>query len=358
MSKVRVTSEFDPAADLVLYEGDCLDLLSHIPDKFVKLVVTSPPYNLGKPYESRLDMDEYLAQQRRVIEECVRVLDGRGSICWQVGNYVDDGEIIPLDVLLYPIFASLGLRLRNRIVWHFGHGLHASKRFSGRYEVILWFTKGNEYIFNLDAVRVPQKYPKKKYFKGPKKGQLSGNPLGKNPGDIWEIPNVKANHVEKTIHPCQFPVELIERLVLSMTDEGDWVLDPFIGVGTTAIAALMHNRKVSSQKLGAGVGRICYPTGRRLAKPPYSRHPPLNIEKIHRKAIGTEIVPEYVEVAKKRIRLAEKGTLRIRPMERSVYDPKAPSKSIPPKFVHLGAPSIQPQLLEQRAQYAKEEQEE
>jgi len=318
MSKVRVTSEFDPAADLVLYEGDCLDLLSRIPDKFVKLVVTSPPYNLGKPYESRLDMDEYLAQQRRVIEECVRVLDGRGSICWQVGNYVDDGEIIPLDVLLYPIFASLGLRLRNRIVWHFGHGLHASKRFSGRYEVILWFTKGNEYIFNLDAVRVPQKYPKKKHFKGPKKGQLSGNPLGKNPGDIWEIPNVKANHVEKTIHPCQFPVELIERLVLSMTDEGDWVLDPFIGVGTTAIAALMHNRK----------------------------------------AIGTEIVPEYVEVAKKRIRLAEKGTLRIRPMERSVYDPKAPSKSIPPKFVHLGAPSIQPQLLEQRAQYAKEEQEE
>lgn len=318
MSKVRVTSEFDPAADLVLYEGDCLDLLSRIPDKFVKLVVTSPPYNLGKPYESRLDMDEYLAQQRRVIEECVRVLDGRGSICWQVGNYVNDGEIIPLDVLLYPIFASLGLRLRNRIVWHFGHGLHASKRFSGRYEVILWFTKGNEYIFNLDAIRVPQKYPKKKYFKGPKKGQLSGNPLGKNPSDIWEIPNVKANHVEKTTHPCQFPVELIERLVLSMTDEGDWVLDPFIGVGTTAIAALMHNRK----------------------------------------AIGTEIVPEYVEVAKKRIRLAEKGTLRIRPMERSVYDPKAPRKSIPPKFVYLGTPSIQPQLLEQHAQYAKEEQEE
>jgi len=318
MSKVRVTSEFDPAADLILYEGDCLDLLSRIPDKFVKLVVTSPPYNLGKPYESRLDMDEYLAQQRRVIEECVRVLDGRGSICWQVGNYVDDGEIIPLDVLLYPIFTSLGLRLRNRIVWHFGHGLHASKRFSGRYEVILWFTKGNEYIFNLDAVRVPQKYPKKKYFKGPKKGQLSGNPLGKNPSDIWEIPNVKANHVEKTIHPCQFPVELIERLVLSMTDEGDWVLDPFIGVGTTAIAALMHNRK----------------------------------------AIGTEILPEYVKAAKKRIRLAENGTLRIRPMERSVFDPKAPGKSIPPRFVHLGAPPIQPQLLEQRAQYAKEEQEE
>lgn len=316
MGKVKVTSEFDRTADFVLYEGDCLDLLSHIPDGFVKLVVTSPPYNLGKPYESRLDMDEYLAQQRRVIEECVRVLNDGGSICWQVGNYVKDSKIIPLDIVLYPIFASLGLHLRNRIVWYFGHGLHASKRLSGRYEVILWFTKGNEYTFNLDAVRVPQKYPKKKYFKGPKKGQLSGNPLGKNPSDVWEIPNVKANHVEKTIHPCQFPVELIERLVLSMTDEGDWVLDPFIGVGTTAIAVLLHNRK----------------------------------------AIGAEIVPEYVRVAKERIRLAEKGALRIRPMKRSVYDPNAPGKSVPPKFVHLRASPIQPQLIEQRAQYSTQEQ--
>jgi adenine-specific DNA-methyltransferase len=318
VGKVKVISKFDQTADLVLYEGDCLDLFPHISNVFVKLVVTSPPYNLGKPYETRLDLDEYLTQQRKVIEECVRVLDDQGSICWQVGNYVDNGEIIPLDILLYPIFASLGLHLRNRIVWHFGHGLHASKRFSGRYEVILWFTKSNEYTFNLDAVRVPQKYPKKKHFKGPKKGQLSGNPLGKNPSDVWEIPNVKANHVEKTIHPCQFPVELIERLVLSLTNEGDWVLDPFIGVGTTAIAALMHNRR----------------------------------------AIGAEIVPEYVEIAKERIRLAEKGALRIRPMRRSVYDPNAPEKSIPPKFVHLGSALIQPQLFQQHAQYTTQEQEE
>lgn len=317
MGKVRITSEFDRTADFILYEGDCLDLLPRIPDGFVKLVVTSPPYNLGKPYEDRLELDEYLAQQRIAIEECVRVLDDWGSICWQVGNYVDNGEIIPLDVVLFPIFASFGLHLRNRIVWHFGHGLHASKRFSGRYEVILWFTKGNEYTFNLDAVRVPQKYPKKKYFKGPKKGQLSGNPLGKNPSDVWEIPNVKANHVEKTIHPCQFPVELIERLVLSMTDEGDWVLDPFIGVGTTAIAALMHNRKT----------------------------------------IGAEIFPEYVEVAKERIRLAEKGQLRIRPMTRPVYDPDTPEASIPPQVVQLEAASRQLRFLEWRKQYTVQEQE-
>jgi len=315
---VRIASEFDPTADFILYEGDCIDLLAQIPDEFVKLVVTSPPYNLGKPYETRLALDQYLDQQRRVIEECVRVLDERGSICWQVGNYVEDGEIIPLDIVLYPIFASLGLHLRNRIVWHFGHGLHASKRFSGRYEVILWFTKGDEYTFNLDAVRVPQKYPKKKYFKGPKKGQLSGNPLGKNPSDVWEIPNVKANHVEKTIHPCQFPVELVERLVLAMTDKGDWVLDPFIGVGTTAIAALMHNRK----------------------------------------AIGAEIVPEYVKIAKERTYLAEQGKLRIRPMERTVYDPEMPRANIPPKLVELGSAPRQLRLLESQAHDIVQEPEE
>lgn len=315
---IRIAGRFDPTADVILYEGDCMALLSEIPDDLVSLVVTSPPYNLGKPYESRLDLDEYLAQQRAVIGECVRVLNDRGSICWQVGNYVDNGEIIPLDILLYPIFASLGLHLRNRIVWHFGHGLHASKRFSGRYEVILWFTKSDDYVFNLDAVRVPQKYPNKKYFKGPKKGQLSGNPLGKNPSDVWEIPNVKANHVEKTIHPCQFPVELIERLVLAMTNEGDWVLDPFIGVGTTAIAALMHKRR----------------------------------------AIGAEIVPEYVEIARERIRMAEGGTLRIRPMTRSVYDPDMPHLSIPPQVVHLGSSPVQPQLFEASAPYTTQEQDE
>ncbi|HAM45237.1 MAG TPA: site-specific DNA-methyltransferase [Propionibacteriaceae bacterium] len=299
---VRIVSEFDPTADFVLFAGDCLDLLRQMPDGSVKLVVTSPPYNLGKAYETRLHLDEYLAQQRAVIDQCVRVLSSRGSICWQVGNYVDNGEIIPLDVVLYPIFASLGLHLRNRIVWHFGHGLHASKRFSGRYEVIMWFTKSNDYTFNLDAVRVPQKYPQKRHFKGPNKGELSGNPLGKNPSDVWEIPNVKANHVEKTIHPCQFPVELIERLVLAMTDRDDWVFDPFMGVGSTAIAALMHGRR----------------------------------------AAGAEIMPEYAAVARERVLLASMGKLRVRPMGREVYDPTVSGPSTPPKVVHLSGSVAQP----------------
>jgi adenine-specific DNA-methyltransferase len=305
-NNLKISSKFDPGSDFVLFEGDCLNLLATIPDSFVKLIVTSPPYNLGKQYEKRLDLDAYVVQQREVIDECVRVLDNSGSVCWQVGNYVDNGEIIPLDIVLFPIFAAHGLHLRNRIMWYFGHGLHASKRFSGRYEVILWFTKGMKYTFNLDSIRVPQKYPTKKYFKGPKKGQFSANPLGKNPTDVWEIPNVKSNHVEKTIHPCQFPVEMIERLVLSLSDEGDWVLDPFMGVGTTAIAALMHKRK----------------------------------------AIGAEIMPEYVKIAKRRIHDAEKGALRVRPIERAVYNPEAPGNSVPPKVVILRPDAMQPSLLD------------
>ena len=298
---MHIPSTFKPDAEVVIYPGDCLELLASIPSQSIDLVVTSPPYNLGKPYEARLDLHQYLDQQHRVIEECVRVLRTTGSICWQVGNYVKDGQIIPLDVKLYQLFEACHLQLRNRIVWHFGHGLHASRRFSGRYEVVLWFTKSSDYHFDLDPVRVPQKYPNKKYFKGPKLGQKSSNPLGKNPSDVWEIPNVKANHVEKTDHPCQFPVELIERLVLSLTPDRGVVLDPFLGVGSTAIAALMHGRR----------------------------------------AIGAEIEPYYVEIAKERLRDAERGLLRIRPMRRAVYDPNSPGSSVPPQTVRIDLPEHQ-----------------
>ena len=179
-------------------------------------------------------MAEWLESQSRVIAECVRLLHPRGSLCWQVGNHIAGGGVVPLDIVLYPIFESHGLRLRNRVIWHFEHGLHCQKRLSGRYETICWWTRTSDHTWHLDPIRVPAKYPGKRHFKGPNIGKLSGNPRGKNPGDVWIFPNVKNNHVEKTIHPCQFPVELVERLVLSMTDEGDSVLDPYLGVGSTA----------------------------------------------------------------------------------------------------------------------------
>ncbi len=284
----RVVDHFDPEASTVLFQGDRLDLLAELPRGSQKLVVTSPPYNIGKPYERKrkLTIDDYMEEQRRTIAACVDALDEEGSICWQVGNHINGGqEVYPLDILLYPVFKSFGLQLRNRIIWHFEHGLHCSRRFSGRYETILWFTKSERFTFNLDAVRVPQKYPGKKYYKGPKAGQYSANPLGKNPGDLWIIPNVKHNHPEKTSHPCQFPVELIERLILALTNPDDWVLDPYMGVGTTAVAAVRQGRK----------------------------------------SAGADIMPEYVAIARERVILASQGLLPTRPLNRPVYEPSATS---------------------------------
>lgn len=273
---------YTPDAEAVIFHGNCLDLLGQIPDKSIQLIITSPPYNIGKSYEKKLKLQTYYEQQKEVIEQCARVLTEQGSICWQVGNHIDNGAVIPLDTLLFPIFHNLGFVMRNRIIWHFEHGLHCSRRLSGRYETVIWFTRNTkDYVFNLDPIRVPQKYPGKKYFKGPKAGQYSCNPLGKNPGDIWDIPNVKSNHVEKTEHPCQFPVELIERFVLSLSNKGDRVLDPFLGVGSSIVAAVKHQRK----------------------------------------GIGAEIVDRYVEIACERTRAAMLGNLRTRPMGTPKYDP-------------------------------------
>jgi adenine-specific DNA-methyltransferase len=269
---------------VVLECEDNLSFMRSLPDASMKLIVTSPPYNIGKAYERRSPLEQYLQQQTAVIAECVRLLHPKGSICWQVGNHVSKGAIIPLDIPLYQVFSNHGLKLRNRIIWHFEHGLHCSKRLSGRYETINWFTKGDDYTFRLDPIRVPSKYPGKRYFKGPKRGQFSCNPKGKNPGDVWVIPNVKNNHIEKTPHPCQFPVELVERLILALTDLGDNVLDPYVGVGSAIIAAAKHDR----------VG------------------------------YGCDVVQEYIDIAWERIHQLRAGVLRTRPMGKPVYDPAKP----------------------------------
>jgi len=289
--------------------GDTLNQLKKIENEKFDLIITSPPYNVGKEYETKTSIEKYLELQEKVINEIVRVTSNKGSICWQVGNYVKKGEIFPLDIYYYQIFKKLGLKLRNRIVWHFGHGLHAKNRFSGRYETILWFTKSDNYIFNLDDVRVPSKYPGKRHFKGTKKGQISGNPKGKNPSDIWEIvvkdwesglwniPNVKSNHPEKTTHPAQFPVELVERCVLALTNKNSWILDPYAGVGTTAIAALKN----------------------------------------YRNSIGIEKEKDYVVLAEHRIAKLKEGNLKLRPINKPIHQPKPNDKiaKIPEEWNNL-----------------------
>src|SRR3990167_6925741 len=294
----EIIDTFDSSYRIILHCGDTLEFLQTLPQGTAKLIVTSPPYNLGKKYESKTQIGDYLDFQNHVIDQLIRVLRHDGSICWQVGNFVENSEVFPLDILYYNHFKKHGLKLRNRIIWRFNHGLHANKRLSGRYETILWFTKSDNYTFNLDSVRIPSKYPGKRHFKGPKRGLPSCNPLGKNPSDVWEfvakewdeelwdIPNVKANHPEKTIHPCQYPIELIERCVLALTNEDDWVLDPYCGAGAAIIAALKNNRK----------------------------------------AAGIDKETEYISIAKQRIEDFYNGRLKIRPMGKPIYVPTGHEK--------------------------------
>jgi adenine-specific DNA-methyltransferase len=301
-------SDYEPSAactsdaDVTLLHGECAQMLESVPSESVKLVVTSPPYNIGKAYEKSVSLERYLEELQPAVAQILRTLAPDGSLCWQVGNYVHNGEVFPLDAYFYHMFKSHGLKLRNRIIWHFEHGLHASKRFSGRYETLLWFTMSDAYTFHLDSVRVPSKYPGKTHFKGKKRGQPSGNPLGKNPSDfwrialqdweaeLWEIPNVKSNHPEKTAHPCQFPIELAERCVLAFTSEGDRVLDPFSGVGSALLAALRHGRR----------------------------------------AVGCEKEARYIEMTKQRIADMRSGKLGYRPLGKPVYAPTGREKMAQP----------------------------
>jgi len=279
VSKLKINKEYNRDNHVTLFNGDCINLLKEIEDESVDLVITSPPYCMKKAYENpKDDVDTFVEQHKKVFLDIYRVLKKGGSICWQVGYHVINSSVLPLDYLVYEIFTKNNeilqypLILRNRIIWTFGHGLNASKRFSGRHEMILWFTKGDEYLFNLDSVRVPQKYPGKRAYKGPNKGKFSGNPLGKNPSDIWDIPNVKAQHIEKTAHPCQFPVSIPQRLIKALSPIRGVVLDPYMGSGSSGVAAVIEKRRF----------------------------------------IGAEIQNEYYEISKERVSEAIQGTAKIR----------------------------------------------
>ena len=311
---MRIYKNYKDTNRITLHCGDCMDLLRGLPNESVDLVVTSPPYCIGKAYEDpHNDIRTFREQHESMFNELYRVMKPGGSICWQVGYHVSEKCVVPLDYIVYDIFTSHSEQLeypfilRNRIIWTFGHGLNSTNRFSGRHETILWFTKGSKAMFNLDDVRVPQKYPGKKSYKGEHKGKLSGNPLGKNPSDVWmdplpeestdvwDIPNVKANHIEKTSHPCQFPVAIPSRLIRALTNKNALVLDPFMGVGTTGVAAVI--------------------TGRRF--------------------VGAELKNSYYEISQQRILEASNGTAKIRPdIPVMTPNPNTAVAKLPDEFAH------------------------
>lgn len=275
--------------NISLYHGDCFDMLKNLDDNSVSLVITSPPYAMGKAYErAKDDLDTFYEKHLQLFPEINRVLKPGGSICWQVGYHVKNGVVTPLDFYVHSAINQINQNLlesdrfilRNRIVWTFGHGLNTEKRFSGRHETLMWYTKGSNFEFNLDDVRIPQKYPGKRSYKGNNKGDYSGNPKGKNPSDVWDVPNVKANHVEKTEHPCQYPVVIPQRLIKALTNLNDLVVDPFNGSGSTGVAAILEDRRY----------------------------------------IGAELKDEYIDISLNRLSLAIDGDIRVRE-DKPVFEP-------------------------------------
>lgn len=290
-----VLTAIDAGVDASLYLGDCFDLVTKLPDASVDLVVTSPPYCIGMEYEKTKTVVDFIAAHKKILPEIVRVTKPGGSICWQVGYHISERSAYPLDYAIFGILETeKDVFLRNRIVWSFAHGLHNRSRFSGRHETILWYTRGNDYHFDLDEVRVPQKYPGKRHYKGPLKGEFSGNPLGKNPGDVWDIPNVKGNHVEKTGHPCQFPVALVQRLVRALCPAGGVVFDPYMGAASTGVAAVVEGRRF----------------------------------------VGAELDEEYFELASERLKETTRGAAGFRPIEKPIFkpDPRSEVATVPPHF--------------------------
>lgn len=234
----------------------------------VDLVVTSPPYNIdikygnkttkgkvleskGVKYDDNMSEDEYRNMLRTVFSECKRVLKDDGSIWVNIKNRCVDGVVMP-PFWIQDFFEDM--YLKNLIIWNFDWGGSTNKRFAPRYEFVFWFVKDkSKYKFNLEDVKVPAlNYRPDRY-----KSQM------KNPTDVWRISMVSGNFEERTSHPAQYPEELIERIILAGTNEGDVVLDPFMGSGTSAVVA----KKLGRHYLGyETVNEYCEIAEERLRK--------------------------------------------------------------------------------------------
>lgn len=232
--------------DFVLYNIDCIEGMEKLSNSKIKIVltVTSPPYNIGKEYEENKEINEYVSWCEKWMKLIYKITSDNGSFWLNLGytKVEKKGRCVPISYLLWD---KTDFFLNQEIVWHYGAGVSCKNYMSPRNEKFLWFLKDSEdYIFNLNEIRDKNvKYPNQK-----KDGKLRCNPLGKNPTDVWDIPKVTSgkdrSSKERTDHPAQFPLEVIERIIKGSSNEGDLILDPFMGSGTVAESCLSNNRIV------------------------------------------------------------------------------------------------------------------
>lgn len=222
--------------------GDSRSLLKNVPDGSVRMAVTSPPYNIGKPYgkySDKVTLEEWTQLITDITHELYRVLTPDGSFFLNLSPipYGSKKEILPLPFIGYTILKNEGFYLRNMITWTFNNMQNCSQRLSGRYENILWGVKNlDNYVFNLDDIRIPYISKNDKRLEGKK---------GRNPTDVWYFNRVNNMTKKKRnlSHPTIYPLDMIERIILMSTNENDTIIDPFLGSGTSLVAALKHNRK-------------------------------------------------------------------------------------------------------------------
>ena len=226
----------------LIYQGDCLDLLKRLPAGSVPLIVTSPPYNIGKEYETTIPLADYLDWCATWIRDLHRITAVAGALWLNLGYLPIEGraKAIPISYLLWD---RIPFYLVQEIVWNYGAGVAGKKFFSPRNEKFLWYVKdARRYTFHLDDVRDPNvAYPHQR-----KNGKLKCNPRGKNPTDVWHLPKVTSgknrSSKERMPHPAQFPRAVIDRIVRAASNLGEIVLDPFLGSGSSIEAALHAGR--------------------------------------------------------------------------------------------------------------------
>jgi adenine-specific DNA-methyltransferase len=230
--------------DVLIYHGDSLKLMNFLPEESLPLTITSPPYNIGKEYESILPLDDYIEWIAKWINQLYLCTSSNGAFWLNLGylSIPNKAKAVPIP---YLIWDKIPFYLIQEIVWNYGAGVAGKLFFSPRNEKLLWYVKDpKNYIFNLDDIRDPNvKYPNQK-----KNGKLKCNIKGKNPTDVWQIPKVTSgknrSSQERTPHPAQFPIQLVTRIILGSSNVGDIIFDPFLGSGTTAEAAIKNGRKV------------------------------------------------------------------------------------------------------------------
>lgn len=233
--------------DGLLAEGDNLRLLDALPDEVADLIATDPPFGTGRrrtlqaSYEDAWESREtYLAFLRPRLEAMHRVLKSTGSLML----HLDARAIFDVKPILDQIFGDK--QFINEIIWHYTGGGRAKRYFSRKHDTLLWYAKGRQWTFNINAVREPYR-PTSGYARGgitSRSGKHYGpHPDGTPVDDVWEIPIVNPLSAERCGYPTQKPERLLERIILALSNPGDLVVDPFCGSGTTAVVAERTGRR-------------------------------------------------------------------------------------------------------------------